>query len=195
MNLKFFIVVVSLMVILFSFASITNSITGFATTPDGAVVNVTITNTVAINFTTDYVNFGAGTVNLGNDNASIDTQGNVVGGNWTPSTEGFILDNIGNSNVSVHLKGGKTAEEFLGGTSPAYQYSVTNSEVGSCSSSDIVLGDWYEVNVTGDGTLICNNFLPEQSSNSLTIDVKLVIPSDAVVGELTDSFTATGSSI
>ncbi|MFA7707764.1 MAG: hypothetical protein WCX73_02335 [Candidatus Pacearchaeota archaeon] len=158
-------------------------------------VNITISSVVSINFTIDSIDFGGGSVNLGSANATVDTLGNVINGNWTSTTQGFVLENIGNSNLTLNLKSGKTSAEFLGGTTPAYQYNVTNYETGSCTQADVVLGTWKEVNTIGDGDLICNPFGFLESANSVYIDLRLVIPSDARIGASSDVFTATGTSI
>lgn len=192
--IKNFVAFISVVIIFLSLFNITYSLTGFAIN-DGAAVNVSIQEAVVINFTVNYLDFGSGSVILGNDNATIDTLGNVVGGNWTPSIGGFVLENLGNTNVSLFLKSEKDALDFLGGTSPGYYYSLVNNEAGSCTNSSLVFGDWYEVNTSLSGTNICKLFLFNQSSNELEINVKLVIPSDATVGQLSDSFTAIGSVI
>ena len=45
-------------------------------------------------------------------------------GNWTPVTQGFVVVNEGNTNVTLDLKTGKTVAGFLGGTNPIYQYNL-----------------------------------------------------------------------
>lgn len=194
-NLSELIKYIAIIIIILSLFSLGLKLTGYATTTDTGIINITISQTVSINFTIDNINFGSGSVNIGSDNATINTLGNVINGNWTSVTQGFVLENIGNSNVTLHLKSGKTPAGFLGGTNPSYQYNVTNSESGSCVSGDIVLGAWNNVNTISDGDLICSVFGFISNANAIDIDLKLVIPSDARVGASSDTFTATGTSI
>jgi len=164
---------------------------------DTAVLNVTVDKVAAINFTTDFINFGNGSVNLGVASATLQSNiPNAVGGSWTYSAQHFTLENIGNVNVSLDLKTLNDAASFLGGTGPSYQYNVTNLETGSCGTPGITLGSWNDVNTTLDGTRICGAFNSASGSDTLQIDVKLVIPSDSNSGTaaFTDSFIATGTS-
>ncbi len=176
--------------------------TGFATTTDNATVNLTVITSVAINFTTDNINFGAGKVDLGADNATLVTTGaNNTGGNWTNVTQGFVLENIGNVNASIYLMTGKTAATFLGGTNPQYQYNLTNKEAISCVNASgflpSELGLWRDVNNTflgsnrgQEGTYICSNFSFQDALDEIRIDLKLVVPSDSFTGSLGDIMTA-----
>jgi hypothetical protein len=193
-NLSNLIGYLAIIVIIISLLSLGMQLTG-KVTDSTSRINITISAVASINFSINNINFGSGSVNVGSNNATIDTLGNVVNGNWTPVAQGFILENIGNKNFTLNLKTGKTAAGFLGGTNPSYQYNVTNFEAGSCTEAGIALGVWTNVNTTGDGDLICNPFRFSEGSNSINIDLKLVIPSDARVGSSSDIFTATGTAI
>ncbi|MGV8151910.1 MAG: hypothetical protein ACP5OG_02425 [Candidatus Nanoarchaeia archaeon] len=157
-------------------------------------INVSIESYVRINFTSDFIDFGPGSISQGAQNATLDTFGTVTNGNWTPVNNGFILENTGNVNVSIDLKSTKNASSFVGGTSPMYQYSINNSEQGSCDSP-IVMGEWYEVNTTSPGTRICSLMQYSQEHDSISIDLKMVVPSDSLSGVRTDTFTATATAI
>jgi len=182
----------AIVIIVISLLVIGTKLTGYAT---NAVVNVSIEQRAYINFTFDEINFGPGNIDSGESNATIDTLGNVVHGNWTPVSNGFTIENLGNVNVSLDLKTDKNATDFLGGQNPRYQYNISNLESESCSLGHINLGEWYEVNKTGDGTRICNFFQYTDSRDTIRIDVRLVIPSDASVGIKSDTFTATGTAV
>ena len=182
----------AIIIIVISLLVIGTKLTGYAT---NAVINVSIEQRAYINFTFDEINFGPGSINSGEINATIDTIGNVINGNWTPVFNGFTIENLGNVNVSLDLKTDKNATDFLGGQNPKYQYNVTNLEPDSCSLGLINLGEWYEVNKTGDGTRICNIFQCLDSKDALRIDVRLVIPSDASSGIKSDTFTAIGTAV
>jgi len=164
--------------------------TGYAINSN-ATVNVTISPLVAINFTYAFINFGAGNVDLGAKNATLESNAtSAVNGNWSWTKQNFTLENIGNLNVSLTLKSGKTAATFIGGTSPSYEYSVTNAEAGSCTG--LSLG--WKTASTSDAT-ICTSFKVKDSNDEIRINVKLVIPSDSTsgTGAFTDTFTATGT--
>jgi len=159
-----------------------------------AIINVTIEKNANIKFSLSDINFGLGSVDNLKQNATIDTLGNVIDGNWTPTVGGLRLENLGNVNVSLQLKSGKTASQFLGGTNPSYQYRVSNKdgENQSCYGG-VNLDSWYDVNTTGYGSIICDNFPSLDSNDEIDINIRLIIPSDSVRGFQTDSITATGT--
>ncbi len=187
------IIFLSFLVIILSLFNFNLESTGYIVNiSDSAVINITIRQRVNINFTLDRINFGRGSIDAGKQNATIDTLGNVTDGNWSQITSGFRIENLGNTNITLYLKSNKNAFEFLGGTNPDYEYMITNEELGSCIPQNINLSQWYGVNTTGDGTEICNVFSFLGDLDTVNIDLKLVIPSDAGDGSHSDIFTATG---
>jgi len=175
--------------------------TGNAIVQDYGTVNLTISTSVAINFTINNINFGSGFVNPGTLGATLMTGGgnNSNASGWVNVTQGFVVANIGNINVSLWLVTNKTAASFLGGTSPSYQYNVTNNQ-SSCPTLDgnttHIFNTWYNVNTTNAtspwfGDYICRNMSFMQGNNNLTIDIKLFVPSDSFSGPLGDFMTAT----
>ncbi|MDP2924969.1 MAG: hypothetical protein Q8N99_01210 [Nanoarchaeota archaeon] len=172
---------------------ISQKLTGYAPTDTGEI-NLTVETSANINFTTSNVNFGIGSVTSGT-NATIDTLGNVINGNWSATTGGFILENIGNTNLSLAIKSDKTAGQFIGGTNPGFYYNMTEKEAGACPSQNISFGSWQNINTTGDGTLVCDRFLYEINKDSLKIDIRLVIPSDAYTGNRSCYITATATTV
>lgn len=189
-----FIGYLAIVVIIASIINFGLVLTGQVT--DTGIVNVTIGAKTAINFTTDIVEFGAGAVNLGSASATVDSTGTSTGGNWSAPSSGFILENLGNSNVTLNLKSGKTPYTFLGGSSPQYKFNVTNNETGSCENhTGFDLGQWYTVNTTDPGTLICDIFQYNNSMDAVRIDIYLVIPSDSYDGTRSDTFTATATAV
>ena len=186
-------------------------ITGLASQTNGTV-NITVNTLLSINFTNNTINWGGGTFNAGSTRANLTTaQGgtvSAVGGTWSIAIEsngsgGFIIENVGNVNATLHVATGKSAATFLGGTTPAYMFNVTNSDAGSClnntggignitnsaSGGLIPLGYFYDVNTTIPGTPICGRFQFTDSSDSIRIGVHLSIPYDGINGTLTDAFT------
>ena len=184
---------VAILIIILSLANIGIELTGKVT--DTGTIYIEIIGETNINFSIGSVNFGNGNLDLGATSATIDTLGNVINGNWTAITQGFIIENVGSNNVTLKLASGKSAAQLLSGTSPVYQYNVSNSEANSCTESNAILSTWTNVNSTSPGTQICNPFDFVNSQDEIRIDIKLTIPSDSNTGEQTDIFTATATAV
>jgi hypothetical protein len=177
-----------------------NKLTGFAT--ETATINLTVESAAVINFTTDNIDWGSGRVDNGEENATLNTainnESNVSQGNWTGNTAGLVLENIGNRNVTLNLTAGVTgAAALLGGTGPEYEFNITNSDPNSCRNSSggiegAELG-FLDIFETANNTQkeICRYFDFSDGSDTLRIDVKLVVPSDGRTGAISDIITAT----
>lgn len=183
---------ISLVLIVFSLIYLGARLTGNAVATDTAIVNVTISSSTAINFTTDFLNLGSGTVNIGSTHATIDSEGNVVGGTGWGQTGNLVLENIGNEDAEIKISFGKSAQDYLGGTSPQYQFKFLDNEAGSCTNST-KMDTW--INTSTTGTVICSNLAYEDSSDTIKVGIKLSIPSDATPGTRTDTVTATATSM
>jgi hypothetical protein len=183
----------AIVVIIISVLTLGMRMTGYAT--GTGIVNVTVNSQTSINFTTNFINFSSGYVNAGYANSTLDSNGttSAPSGTWTWTASNFTIVNLGNGNVTLELKSGKTAATLLAGTSPAYRYAVLNQKANSCGTAGVTLGAWNTVNTVSNGDTICSNFSYLQTSNSVAIYVQLVVPSDAVTGNLTDTFTATAT--
>ena len=200
MNLRFFAVsllvfaslffVLSFMISLFS-PEMEISITGFATqdTQEG-IVNLSVNETFMVDFIQSSINWGVGEV--AEAEAILDSYaGTVSGGSWGAVSEGFVIKNVRNGNVSLKLQSGKDADSFIGGTSPSYQYRISNRDDSACiPPSGFELNKFYDVNTSDFGTLICDKFLP---GLEIEVDLKLVVPSDSDKGSLSDSLSVTFS--
>ncbi len=177
----------------FSISDFARRITGYGTT---ANLNLSIESSAAINFTTDFINWGSGRVNPGSVAASLTTLGanNVSGGNWTLQQAGGLrIENIGNVNITLNLSGGKTAATFIGGTNPAYEWNITNVESGSCLNSTggtvgLNLNTFFNVNTTT--ATFCPRLRFESGNDFIRIDFNLTIPENSLTGALTDTITA-----
>lgn len=182
------LLVVSLVVFGINVTKVTQ-VTGRAT--DTAIVNVTIQSTAEINFTTDFLDFGAGSVSAGKLIATINSTGGVAGGNWSAVSTGFTLENIGNVNVTLDLTAAKTAATFIGGTSPTYGWSIDDSAESACTAS-VTEGTYSEV---GTDVEVCSVFGFLDAADKIDIDIQLGIPYDSNKGTLTDTITATATAI
>ncbi len=197
------VAVVAVVSTYFFVEKLSKGISGYATTTSTADVNLTVETFAVINFTTNVINWGSGRVNSGATTAQLNSYAtsNVTGGNWTLQTAGGLrLQNIGNVNLTLNLSSSKTAATFIGGTSPFFQWNVSNQEADSCmngtgiSSTGANVGlnvdRHYEVNTTT--TLFCNIFQYIDNKDTVRIDFNLTIPSDSRTGALTAVVTATG---
>lgn len=205
-NILMFIAVITVVFAAISLAVTINKIgdfkalTGFAT--DTGTANLTIESLASINFTTDNIDWGSGMVDTEETLAYLDTKDNsVTNGNWTATGTGLILENIGNVNVSIDIKAGKTAATFLGGTSPDYEWRFEDSlEAGSCLNSTggtdaLPLDTFYDVNTTSPGTRVCEIFQFVDGTDSIKIHLNLSVPYNAITGARGDIITATATAI
>lgn len=174
--------------------SFKSKLTGLATT---ATINLSVESSTLVNFSTANINWGSGRVDSGYSLAVLNTangSSNVTQGNWTGNTAGLILENLGNSNLTLNLSFGKDADSLLGGTSPSYEYNVSNNEAGSClNATDGTDGLNTGVFVSANTTTrtVCNSFKFAADKDSVRIDIKLVIPEDSKTGAIGDTITST----
>ncbi len=204
-------VVLSVAGTVFTYLSIqsykSNWVTGFASSSTATgTANLSVEATAQINFTVYEINWSSGRVNTGVPNATLDTSaGTVTNGNWSAVSRGFLVQNQGNTNVSLNLKTSKTAATLLGGTSPIYQWnvSVTGGNTTAClnatngTTNDLGAHTYNKSVFTGVTTsdfLVCDKFQYIQNNNTVRIDVRLQVPSDSLTGALSDTFTATATS-
>jgi len=184
-NFLALLVVVAIAVALAGFM-LPAKLTGYGVT---GTLAADLNSTTAINFSVASINFGAVAVPSGVTSCNTDSEGNTNCIATAPS-DGFTVENIGNNNVTLDLKTGKNAATLLGGTSPAYKWKVTEKEVGACASA---AGSYVDVNTTSPGTRICDDFVKTTNKDEIYINVNLTIPSDAVPGAKSDTFTATAT--
>jgi hypothetical protein len=152
--------------------------------------NVTVVSKASINFTLDNVNWGVGAVDAGEINAHLDTEGNILDGNWTNVYQGLVLRNEGNCNVTVNLST-DTAATFLGGSAgggPSYKLKISDNETGSCATGYNEMSTYTET--SGSAQDACLNFSYEDSRDQLNIDINITIPRDVVPGEKGTLITA-----
>jgi len=164
---------------------------------DTGTATVIVSAVTAINFTDDAIDWGTGTVTTGYANCTLNTTAAAIGPGctgFTAQTDGFTVENIGNKNVKIELKTGKNAASFIGGTSPLYQYLITNSTA-SCIGAAWIPSTYTDVNTTDPGTLLCANFSAVDVHDDFDIHVKITIPSDAPAATKTDIFTATATAV
>ncbi|MCD4770932.1 hypothetical protein K8R30_00770 [archaeon] len=169
----------SIAVIAISLFFIGTELTGMATTNDTGDVNVTITDSAGINFTTDLLDFGSGAVTPG-QTAVLESNGTGTNLSWSGAkvTGELVLENIGNNNVSIMLQTDKSAQEFIGGSSGAtFEAMVSNdSEPLSCVGTN-TFTTFAPINTTPQ--LACGSFNFSDAADELIIDFRINIPDDA----------------
>jgi len=172
---------------------INDGLTGY--TGSEGYVNITIATVISVNFSTDAISWGAGSIDGGSQNATLETSGpSVTRGNWsTDGISGLVIENIGNINASLTLASGKNVTELLGGSEAhhAYLWNLTNSESGSCNPTEFSNATYAAVNKTGYA--FCNQFGFLDAQDEITLDIQLTVPYDGNAGALTDTITATAS--
>ena len=137
----------------------------------------------------DTINWSYGRVTEGESYAILaTTNGTVENGNWTAVSNGFIIENDGNVDLQLDISFGKTATNFLGGTSPEYKYNITTNESSSCTAAGgFTLGAWNEV---AAGTInVCTNFSFDDEVDEVRVDFLLRIPNDSYIDTRGDSLS------
>lgn len=192
----------SFVTLVYTYESTPNGFLSISGLVSSGEANLTIETQAVVNFTTRAINWGSGKVNQASSSASLTTfeTNNVTGGNWTLTTSGGLkIENIGNVNVSLNLSVGKNASEFIGGTNPAYEWNLSNSEASSCTNAAGTgnaprMNVFYQANTTlstNGGGLGCSVFRFETGNDEVRIDFNLTIPEDSYTGALGDVITAT----
>ena len=195
----------------------TAPITGLALIPN-ATASVTIQHFSSIRFSDSSVAFGSGNVNTtgGFTKCALSTVYTPRGCvSFNDVTDGFTIENDGNSNLSVELRSNVTAAQFIGGSSPLFLWNVTVNEAGSCvnvSGSDRTAvqpntslscsspasgntsncGADFEA-VSTSNKNICPSLLFLDSSDTLDIDINITISEDAPTGSKLAGFIVTGT--
>ena len=94
------------------FDSLTGNVIGEA--------NLTIESRASIDFISTVADWGAGQVDSGQTRATLTTGETVINGNWTDNVGPLVLENKGNTNVSLTLAASKNSTNFIGGTDPNF---------------------------------------------------------------------------
>jgi hypothetical protein len=186
--LSLIIFISSIVILLESYNSLVEfgKFTGSAVSSEG-IVNITIEELVLVDFIVDSIDWGAGYVFENASYSAIDTFGNVTNGTWDPVGSGFVIKNIGNLNATLNFSAGKNAESFIGGTTPSYQYRISNIESEACiPPGGFNLEEFYEIPLVGTSTQICETF---SVGKSIAFDLSLVIPINSLIGNLSDEIS------
>ena len=142
-NLFLIVAIILVGISLFSLFVTIGKFTGYVA--DTGTANLTVESQTSVNFSIDVINWGSGRIDVGETSATLDSEGNITNGNWTVVTAGLVLENLGNVNVTIDLKTGEDASEFIGGTSPSYRWKVSNNESASCTAGNELMYTYTDV--------------------------------------------------
>ena len=169
-------------------------ITGRAT--DTGTANLTIEAEASISFSDADCDFGSGSVIEDAGSAILYSNGSDnINGTWTnQSCNGLTVQNDGNVNVTLNLTSGKDADDFIGGAAAtnSFKWIMSEGEAGSCAGTFSVNDTFTEITISP--TVICTDFLYNDSKDTINIDFELIIPEDAL-GTKGVIITATGTAL
>ncbi len=184
-----------------SVSAFNNFFTGFAV--ENGTVNVTVLTTASINISSangtagKMLDWGNGSFDSGANYVVLISNDTVINGTWANISEGFIVDNVGNVNVTVGIHSTYLASStnFLGESTDStvpealFQYNITNSEAGSCNFTTGFEGEWK--NFTDSSVQFCDGFDSVEASDTMMINILLGIPSLAETGVLENDIILT----
>lgn len=112
-----------------------NLLTGAAVNTTTGTSTITVVSRTQITNQVSTIAFGSGYVNTTCSACYIDTDVGILAGNvsccarFNNITAGFLIENTGNENVTLNFSctGSCTAASFINGTSPVFQFRMSNS--------------------------------------------------------------------
>jgi len=174
---------------------VTTGYAGSGLTTTGTV-DYNISATSAIEFVNDALDFGEGAVNATNPTASTCTikTGTSAGADCTGFSEiptnGFLLQNIGNANVSVAIKSDISNATFLNDES-SFNFQGYEGERGA-TADPCASGLAESTGMTTSDQNVCTSLNWVNGDDILGIDIELVI-SENVTGSNQATITATAT--
>lgn len=182
-------------VIVFQKVEDVSTIVGYAT--DTGTANLTVQESIAVNFTTDVINWGSGSHNSGVTSAKLNSEGVVENGTgWSTVTDGLILNNIGNVNVTLNLSASKNASEFIGGSNPDPEYKWRISDYqghGDESGACVGINPTAYTAVNTTNRTVCDPLQWYNNRDEIEIDIEVIVPANCPKDEKGDVITAIAS--
>ena len=200
-------------------------ITGAAVNTTTGTSTITVLSITQITNRVSNISFGTGYVNETNGTAvcpscNMDTITGILAGNrsccalFNNVTQGFLLENTGTENMSVNVScsGSCNSSDFINGTSPLFQFKMTNGSDALNNSADSVVdtspscgngwnySEWTNVNASnfdlcGTSGATLYPFEKNSSADAAVFDIKVKIPPDSRTNALqTATFTFSGTS-
>jgi len=189
-------VLISMVISLYAILAPKGIITITGTVTDTGKAKINISEKLAINFTDDIVDWGTGYVTEGETACVLDTYNNAAGcTSFTTQANGLTLENIGNVNAIIELASNKDAQTFINGTSPAFQYLISDTTSGGEANScdNMAPTTFTDLNTTSPGTKICTKLYKQASKDAIGIELNVTIPSDTDTGAKEATLTATAT--
>ena len=163
-------------------------------------VNLTISQSININFTRDSVNFGSGSVS-GTACYLETSTANVGCSDFTSNVRPLLLENQGNANVILNLSNVNTTQSLIGGTNPGYAWRWAETEGANsttCTNRTVQMqeeGIFRNITVAyvnNVNSSLCAMFNASDANDVINISFKLLVPNDAIAetGKV-DVWTAT----
>jgi hypothetical protein len=174
--------------------TISEGITGNAS----GYVNITVFSRLSINVTTDAVQWGNGSVDAGETNATLytsQTSSSVSRGNWTADPNAIVIENIGNVNTTISLQASINASGLFGAVGEQeYKWNVSDKEPGACNGGDATLDVWADANNSG-AVKYCDDFDYQDGTDEIYLDVLLTVPYNTTnfTTEVYDTITITAA--
>ena len=175
------------------------AITGQAFSYDEATATLTIVSVTAINWTSDALDWGSGSVTAPgpaalDSNDSVSCSGQVPGGTWTRECDDLVLENIGSDNVNITISSDYDAATLTGGTNPGFEWFFWELTSDACFGT-LDPTTWTAISA-GVNTTICSGFNFTSSNDQISMDVNITIPGDHTeTGARTVTFVATGTTL
>ncbi len=182
-----------------------------------ANISLLIESRTSVEFTVDSLDFGQGFVNSTCNNCTMDTEGAgsadsiCCRGEWnSPLQDGLLIENNGNTYVSLTLSANQNASSWIGGnlTQPSFQIRIAGESAESHASAngddtaDSCLSSWKAgtfTEMTTSTIYLCGNesrydFSFANTRNEAHIMVGAVIPRNAQKGSKGVTLTLTATS-
>jgi len=221
-TLSLLLIIILAITILGTFSSL-NRIAGFealtgawgnATVTYGSV-NLTISQSLSINFTNDHVNFGSGYVATNATACYLETS--TINYGCMDFTSGdivrpLLLENQGNANVKLNFSNVNYSTSLIGGTNPGYawmwndpendasQVTCIRTAVENKTNSTIDEDIWLNISAAGElynvSSMLCNPFNATDTNDVINISFKILVPSNAPARSgLSDTWTASAVAV
>jgi len=181
--------------------SVNGPSTGYASNVN-ATAHVQVTATTSISFVVSSLDWGTGSVNSTSPDQNCTLITNVTNNPtdcllFNTGVPPLILQNDGNTNVSVVLRSNATAAQFIGGTGvqggPQFMWNISNNETSSCVTPNASLANFTSVLTTD--TQICDVLDAIDTKDSMKINIKLNLPFTTPQGDKTAVLTATATGV
>ena len=175
--------------------------TGFATNINGTAT-LTLNETVSLKWALSSIDWVSGYVNATatDQNCTMNTSNYKSSGcvGFTANSDGLVLENDGNRNLTVTLQSNDTAAQFIGGGAdyggPQFKWkiSVNGSETLAQACANANFSTFTDITTTASPVCIPFNYV--DAYDTIKVDLHVNIPVSAPAGAKTAILTAIGSS-